>query len=200
MPGPNDAGFAGQQDEHTGASPFNVLDFMVRQTLGQAATATLVRVEAIDGDTVDVLPLVAQLDGAGQPVPHGTVYGLPFVRLQGGAYAVIIHPVVGDIGVAVFASHDISSVKASRGPANPGSRRRFDMADGVYLGGVLNGTPTQFVRLSPDGVEITSTVKVTVTAPDIELAGTLSINGDPYLMHTHTGVTAGVANSGGVTP
>ena len=57
----------------------------------------------------------------------------------------LIDPTQGDIGLAIFADRDISSVRANRAQANPGSYRRFDMADGVYIGGILNGMPTQTV-------------------------------------------------------
>lgn len=63
----------------------------------------------------------------------------------------IVDPVIGDIGIAVFADRDISTVKRTKAQGNPGSRRRFDAADGMYLGGLLNSAPTNYLQLSSDG-------------------------------------------------
>lgn len=157
----SDAGYPGVQQLPSATSERNAFDFMARMLMGQMGTATLVRVEACSNDggvtpvgTVDVLPLVNQINGAGDATPHGTIYGLPYQRVQGGTNAIIIDPQVGDIGLAVFASRDISSVKVNKAPSNPGSRRQFDMADGLYLGGMLNGTPEQYVRFYDGGVEV----------------------------------------------
>lgn len=168
--------FAGQLNPEAWGSHFNLMDFVGRQLLSGTATAAMVLVKAVTstGDvaapgTVDVQPMVAMIDASGKAYPHGTVFELPFFRLQGGANAFIIDPQVGDIGVAVFCSHDISAVKASKAPAPPGSRRRFDMADGLYLGGFLNGVPTRYVRFASDGLYVVSPDKVTVQAPEIDL-------------------------------
>lgn len=159
----------------------NAIDFLIRVTMGQMATATIVQVQTVTppddplgpAGTVDVKPMVAQLDGSGQPVEHGTVYGLPYLRLQGGPNAVILDPKPDDIGLAVFASRDISAVKATKAPANPGSRRQFDMADGLYVGGFLNGTPTQYVRFHDGGIQI-----VTPGNVEIQAGGDVSVTAD----------------------
>lgn len=179
-------GMAGLADAN---GEWNRLQFAIRQVMNRMATTNLVQVQAVeetaDGFTVDVQPMVAQVDGAGNAVPHGIVHNLPVWRVQGGTSAVIVVPAVGDIGVAVFASTDISGVKRSKSPTTPGSARRFDWADGMYLGGILNALPTQFVRLDEDGVTITSASVVTINAPggvlingDATVNGSASVDGD----------------------
>lgn len=164
---------------------FNNMAFMVQQALGKMQTATLVRIESCTNSGglspvgyVDVTPLVNQLDGQGNPTPHVTIYNVPYFRLQGGANGVIIDPQKGDIGVAVFASRDISQVKTTRKQGNPGSHRQYSFADGMYLGGMLNGTPTQYVQFSAAGIRIHSPTAIILEAPDIQLnAATVEING-----------------------
>jgi hypothetical protein len=107
---------------------------------------------------------VNQVDGAGNATPHDVLHHLPYFRLQGGSDAVILDPKVGDIGLAGFASRDISSVKSTKAQANPGSARSFDMADGVYIGGMLNGVPEQYVQFTQGGINIVSPHAVTVNA------------------------------------
>lgn len=140
---------------------YNNIIFVIRQAMVKLQTATLVRVESCTNNGgvspvgyVDVTPLVNQVDGAGNPTPHATIFGLPYLRIQGGANAIIIDPKPGDIGMAAFASRDISKVKATKQQANPGSLRTYDYADGMYLGGMLNGTPTQYIRFTDTGIEL----------------------------------------------
>lgn len=143
------------------SSSFNNQTFLVEQLLALIRTATLVQVQKCTNNgelaavgTVDVLPLVNMTDGLNNGSEHGTLYKLPYCRVQGGVNAIIIDPKPGDIGVAVFADRDISVVKKTKKRANPSIRRRHSMADGIYLFGVLNAVPTQYIRFSDDGIEI----------------------------------------------
>ncbi|WP_088158536.1 oxidoreductase [Achromobacter xylosoxidans] len=169
-------GYPGLAQAGQGDSEFGALQFLISQALNRVSTATLVKVVSVTNSGglspvgfVDVQPLVNQLDGAGNAVPHGVLHRLPYFRLQGGADAVILDPKVGDIGMAAFANRDISLVKTSKAQNNPGSWRSHDMADGLYFGGLLNGTPVQYVQFTASGINVVSPAKVTVSAPDIEL-------------------------------
>ena len=198
---------------------FNNMAFMVQQALGKMQTATLVRIESCTNSGglspvgyVDVTPLVNQLDGQGNPTPHVTIYNVPYFRLQGGANGVIIDPQKGDIGVAVFASRDISQVKTTKKQGNPGSHRQYSFADGMYLGGMLNGTPTQYIQFSTAGIRIHSPTRVKIDAPDVLIEAqtveinaststtvttpTFTVNGDA-VVNGHTTMAGGVAQTGG---
>jgi len=111
----NDIPVYGQQELSSGNTEFNSLQFLIQRALSRINVATLVQVRAVDPGagllvgTVDVLPLVNQVDGAGVAIPHTTLYGLPYLRVQGGNSAFICDPIVGDVGLAVFADRDISS-------------------------------------------------------------------------------------------
>lgn len=198
----NDQGYQGLQRPGADQSDFNAHAFLIRSLLGtEVRTATLVQIKAVTNagelapvGFVDVLPLVAQVDGEGRPMPHTTIYNLPYFRLQGGADAIILDPKVGDIGIAVFADRDISSVKTAKGQANPGSSRTFDMADGLYIGGVLNGTPQQYIRYYSGGIKVYSPTKIRLEAPEIELSATTSIKGEaPLIRNTATGSVEAIA-------
>jgi hypothetical protein len=169
-------GFAGQNGLRAQASEYDAIASIVEQLMGRAAFVKIVKVVAVspannDGQvaaagTVDVLPLVNLVDGVGNATKQDTVYGLTYFRMQGGSNAVILDPQVGDIGVAVVCDRDISSVKETRAQANPGSRRRFSLSDGIYLGGVLNGTPEQYLRYASDGVYVVSPSKILLKVGD----------------------------------
>lgn len=180
-------GRAGQQGLTDDTSEFNKVAFVVRQALGRVSTMKLVRIVAVhapDGlentGTVDVLPLVDQADGLGNTTPMGTVFGLIYFRMQGGANAVIMDPAVGDIGLAVVADRDISAVKATRDQAPPGSKRRFSIPDGVYIGGVLNGAPTCYIQFTDGGFKIVdaSGHVLEAKASGFSLTGNLAVTGN----------------------
>lgn len=158
------------------AGEYNTLVYVIRQLMSQMETAMPVEVVACTNagaisavGLVDVKPLINQVDGNNQPVPQTTVFGLPYVRLQGGANAVVIDPEPGDIGVAVFASRDISTVKATKAAATPASKRVYSMSDGMFIGGGLNAAPTQYIQFNATGITVHSPTKVAVQAPRVDV-------------------------------
>lgn len=179
----------GQQNPGTIGTPYNVLAFVFQQLLQNIQTVSLVKVLSCTNDggltpvgRVSVQPLVFQISGSGTITPHGEIADLPYMRLQGGQDALILDPKPGDIGVALFSSRDIANVKAdpagavAAGGATPGSPGAFDWADGLYMGGFLNGNPTQYIRFSADGIEIVSPTKITLQAPTVEIDASTAFN------------------------
>lgn len=148
----------GQQTLYDTGSDLNMLVFIFNRLIARTVTMKVVKVMSVtagSGDlpgTVSVKPLVMQVDGQGNASAHGTVFGLPYLRLQAGANAVILEPVVGDIGLCIVADRDISTVKANKAESPPGSFRKFDLADGIYIGGILNPAPDQFVKFTSTGM------------------------------------------------
>lgn len=181
----SDTGYSGRFSLGDATTPYNAQRFFVEEIIGRIATATIVKVISCTNSggvspigTVDVQPAVNQIDGQGNPTAHGTIHKLPYLRIQGGANAVIIDPVAGDIGLAVFCSTDISAVKSSGGVSNPGSFRRYDWADGIYVGmAISKTTPTQYVQINSGGVTIVGTGAVAITGPAITLNGAVNVNG-----------------------
>lgn len=179
--------------------------YVVQQLLSRIETSLPVRVVSVTTDGavglsgfVDAVPVVQMLDGDNNTVDHATIFRLPYCRVQGGENAIIIDPEVGDLGVAVFASRDIANVKVARGDAPPGSYRQFDMADGMYLCGLLNKAPTQYVRFHSGGIEIHSPTEVKVTAPSIKAeadALTATVTGAATLTAATATITASGAAS-----
>lgn len=218
----------GQQSAGTQQHEYNTLVFVFRQLLQRIRYMDLVKVVSVTNNGgvspvgfVSIQIMANQMTGRRQSIPHGTIYNIPYQRLQGGKSAIILDPQPGDIGAAGFCSRDISAVKSTKALANPGSfRGPGDPADGLYFGGFLNGLPTQYVQFlqdgsgNPSGVTIVSPVKITLQAPIVDIEATTSvtinaplndikgggtkIDGKPFLPHGHSGVTVGGANTGGV--
>lgn len=191
---PTGGGYNGPAWRATFGSQFNAMAFLVRQIIAGKAFSAVVTVQSVSpGEVgpvgiVSVQPMVNQIDGFGNQVPHGTIYNLPYFRLQGGTNAVIIDPVVGDTGVAVICDRDISIVKATGTISGPGSFRQNDWADGVYFGGFMNGTPTQYVQFTEGGINIVSAGTLDLTAAGavtIQSGGTITLDGIVWDIHDH---------------
>lgn len=186
------AGYTGLQSYADGGHDYAELMFVINMAMRRISTCTLVEVKTVTNDGgvspvgfVDVKPMVHMLDGDNNAIPHGVIYHVPYFRLQGGQNAVICDPVVGDIGLCSFASHDISSVKTNKAESNPGSRRRFNMADGLYMGGFLNSAPKNYIQFTAGGIKI--------NAPSVKVSGNFTVeNGVTGSFTTPTGQTVTV--------
>lgn len=151
----------GDYAHNRGTSPtsaYNAMQFAIEMAKAAMNTCTIVKVTKVSTNgqvaavgRVSVQPLVQMVDGINQTVDHVNIFNLPYFRLGSGTKAIIMDPKVGDIGVAVFADRDISSVKKNKKVSSPGSGRRFNMADGVYISTCLSDAPETYIRFTDDG-------------------------------------------------
>lgn len=186
----------GIADEDTDSTELNRLAFLIKVLQREMSTAIPVIITATQaGDTnasgyVDARPLIAQIDAWGNSLPMAVLHHLPYFRLQAGRAGVVLDPVPGDIGLAVFAQSDCSTLKqGQKETAQPGSWRKFDQADGFYIGGFINTNIDTYVRFAQDGsVKIAAPGNVTIDAPQVTYTGDIICGGFSYLGHTHTGV------------
>lgn len=195
----NNAGYA-RPDNLGGAGE---LKFIIESVVSRIQTVMLVQVLKVKSGginpvgMVDVQPMVAQLDGDGNAVAHGVIHNIPYMRLQGGSNAIIIDPQVGDIGMCGFCSRDISSVKINKSLSTPQSKRRFDFSDGLYFGGFLNGTPTQYIMFS-DGIKIYSPSKIELEAPETVITSpNVKIDGTTMQVDANTTQNGSFSQTGG---
>lgn len=155
-------------------SGHNALRFAMDMAANAKMTCTIVKVKKVrndnDGDPdsvapigrVDVLPLVQMVDGIQRTTDHVAVYNLPYMRVVGGKRAIIMDPKEGDIGFVVTADRDISGVKQKKDTAPPGSGRKFNIADGMFVGAVLSEKPESYIRFKGDSeIEISPDKGVT---------------------------------------
>lgn len=197
----------GLREFSTNTSEYNRMRFMVESILREYLnTAALVRVDSCTAPgtgspagTVSATPLVAQTDAQGNKLPMASIPRLPFMRYQAGVAAIILDPVAGDQGVAVFFKNDSSTVGAgTTEPQRPGSTRSFSQSDGAYIPGVQNLAPTVWIEITQDetiiihapqgvtvetdqdcfvnaggSVDITAGTECNITAPVINLRGAL---------------------------
>ena len=175
----------GVADIYARETQYNQLSFLMRtlmnKELNTAIPVKVTKVMAGSGSVgyVQALPLVNDMDAQGNAVDVPIIPNLPYFRLQGGKVAVITDPVVGDIGLAVFAQKDTSNVVAGTNkPVQAGSFRKFSMSDGWYIGGFLNQAPETFLQLNQDGTAVlTANSGVTING-NVTVNGTITSTGD----------------------
>lgn len=190
------AGWLGVRDAN---NPFSVQAFAIKMALARVRTATPVIVKAVtsagadDQWTVDVQPLINQVDGDGNPQAHGIIKGIPVANLSGANGSVSIKPTAGDLGFIVCGDRDMSAAVRGKAIANPSSRRMHALADAVYYGGfgALNTSAHQ-VLIDDTGITINSTKAVKINAPN----GT-TITGDVAVIGKITATAAITAGQGG---
>lgn len=160
------------QNYETAGSEFNRQRFSIAQFIKERVhTAQIVRVVDVfpsppgSGNSneeglfglVNVELAIKPVDNLGRRVESNTMYNLPYIRLQGGSAAFVLDPKPGDWGLAIFCERDISTFKRTREDTLPGSSRFLSQSDGIYLGGLLNGAPKVFIKVSDSGgIEIES--------------------------------------------
>ena len=182
----------GLQKPNTASSAYNAMDFIIKRAISEKVnTAIICKVVNRSGQYVDVLPLVTPVSGFGETVEPTTLFHLPYMRYQAGTAGIILDPVAGDIGLAVFAQKDCSNVvQGTTEPQQPGSFRGNSMANGFYVGGFLNQNPTTIIELKQDGsIFINATGNVTVK-------GDVIADGISLKNHTHGGVESGGSDTG----
>lgn len=211
-------------------SEMNQLDFFVRQIIAQMVSTSIpVRVDSVERGQegsaalyVDVTPLICQTDADGNALPSVSIPHLPYFRLQHGTAGIICDPVPGDVGLAVFAQQDCSTLSGQTEPVQPGSFRCLDMSDGFYLGGFWGQKLATFVHVEQDGTihvvapeshttdsptvivnckkSIVNSETTTVNASDSVKIDTPSttITGDVKILKT-LAVTGHISGSGGLS-
>ncbi len=187
--------YPGQMGITSANHPANAHDFLIKQHVSRVRTMTMAKVIAVssDGSTVDIQPLINQVDGQGNVTPHGTVYGIQIHKFSGGNGTVQVTPTIGDIGMIHCADRDMSAAISAKGAAAPGSNRTHDFADSVYMGGFgnINGTPTNSMVWGANGLTIT-----VGSASYVFGSSGLAVTGN---VTATQGITAGMGGADSVT-
>lgn len=160
----------------------NILTSFFQSMQSQVHTALPVEVVKVDTNkqTVSLESLVSMVDNEGNKVEYGLMSNVPYIRLQASNYGIIIDPKVGDKGLAIFCSRDISNVKKSKIPA---SHRKHSISDGIYIASLFNGKPKTYLKFNDNTVEIVATqIKIN---GDVTITGDANIAGISFKEHLH---------------
>lgn len=169
--------------------------FIIQQLISNVHTMIPVEVVSVSIPTgtlapigrCSVRPLVQQVDGNNNVYGRGEIINVPYLRVQGGKNAVVLDPVVGDVGLCGFCERDISMVKRTGAEAAPNTRRQYSLNDAVYMFTMMSGTPEQFVHFKDSGIDIKSTGDININGLVIKPNGQLVLaNGVVVDTHIHS--------------
>lgn len=138
---------------------------------------------------VDIQLMIEQTNGQKKGNETAIICNVPYIRIQGGTNAVIIDPEINDLGVAIFASRDITNFKEARRQTPPATWRKFSISDAIYIGGIRNQKPVQYIHFRNDGIEIYSPKRVHITTP------TVLIDSDNTTINTSENTTINANNA-----
>lgn len=155
----------------------------------------IVMVTAVYGEApnlkVDFLPLVTRTTNTGAPIPNAQVYGASVWRLQRGSSAIIMDPVAGDIGIALYCDKDSDNARRDRISGAPNTTRCHSRIDALYLGGLLNQQPDQFIEFADSAINITSPNPVNVTCSKATIIAPDGVTVESPNSHFTGNITAG---------
>lgn len=145
-------------------SPLNQHAFLHRQIQGEQRTHFAAEIVAVHNRnsmtkpcTVDIRPVLSDVDGLGQAQKPDVIYGVPVPRNQSGDSVIINDPNVGDRAHFSVFDRDHSSAQASDWKSgNPGSFRRSTLSDAVFHAVFPREAQEvkQYVRMDENGVDI----------------------------------------------
>lgn len=159
------------------------IDYIFEKLLADKTFIELVTVVASypDTQTIDVKPLVCRTDPASNPVANSVVHGVACLRWQCGGSAIIMDPVIGDIGLMLATDRDSSAVRLSREESQPITKETHSRSDGIYLGGLLNMHPSQFIELKDGMINISTPDTVNISCKDAKVTASEGLTIDTPL-------------------
>lgn len=199
---------------------------IIEYNLDKLSTALPCIVVSVAENAVDVKSALLTRYRDDSVAEGATLLNVPLVT-PGSSTALVNIPVKpGDIVLCIFSMRGLDAFKAGDGtPAAPTDFRMFDKRDAMAIPGIFPfemhpnlkrvlpfnpdalsltqdiGLPTEsIVELSDAGITLKQgATSVVVSSAGVDITGLLTINGVPFPLHTHTGVTTGGGLSGPVS-
>lgn len=147
-------------------------------------------VEKYENGRVTVTPAIKRIFEDGSEVGLSSIPDVPIAYPASSVYSITFPIEVGDEGILIFSHRDISAFKASGKLDIPVTYRKHSLADAIFIPCVVTSTVQHTELKITDG-----TAEIKMGSGQIDLNGTILINGQPFSTHTHSGVQTG----GGVT-
>ncbi len=154
-------------------SEYNALNFIItsiiKSTVNTCYAVTVTKVDA-DNQKVTVKPLIAQIDADNNKIELPEIFEIPYFRYSAGNTAVRLNPVAGDIGVLIVFKSDSSNIKTgNNSQILPNSFLNYPLYSGIYIGGMLNNEPENYIEIKDDNITINANQKVVINCQNAEV-------------------------------
>jgi hypothetical protein len=185
----------------------------------RVACPAIVQTVDYEKQTLTAIPAIREKMNDGQGnlswVEIPLLLDVPFFVYSGGGYCLTLPIKTGDDCLIVFGDNCMDAWWQNGGIQNQVESRRHDLSDGFAIVGfrsqpaVVSGYSAGTAQLRNKAgdayVEIAgSTINivggaVNISAGSVNIGGSTTIDGKPFLPHTHGGVLSGPDNTGGVS-
>lgn len=182
----------------------NALLYIINKEVDKVKTMILVRVVGVNTvetavrkvDTIDVIPVIQEVDANNEAVPLDIIPNIKYIRWQFGNNAIKAVPAIGDIGIMIISKKDASRISINSGIVT--TKREYCLQDGVYIGGLLgfNSEPTQFIDFTENGIDITSDKDLTINVKNATINASESASVISPVVNLGTDTGFGVARIG----
>lgn len=112
---------------------------MIASEISKINTSFLAKVVKVDGNKVDVAPLLKRENNLGEVVDGMIVQGICVYTASMAGFEIVPPVAVDDIGLCIALQEDIQSYMADGNVGLPLSPRRFDRQDSIFLPCKLQG-------------------------------------------------------------
>lgn len=161
-------------------SEYNALNFIItsiiKSTVNTCYAVTVTKVDT-DNQKVTVKPLIAQIDADNNKIELPEIFEIPYFRYSAGRTAVKLNPVAGDIGVLIVFKSDSSNIKTgNNSQILPNSFLNYPLYSGIYIGGMLNNDPENYIEIKDDSITINANKKIVINCQTAEINADSEVN------------------------
>ncbi len=154
-------------------SEYNALNFIItsiiKSTVNTCYAVTVTKVDT-DNQKVTVKPLIAQIDADNNKIELPEIFEIPYFRYSAGRTAVKLDPVAGDIGVLIIFKSDSNNIKTGdNSQILPNTFLNYPLYSGVYIGGMLNNEPKNYIEIKDDNITINANKSVIINCQNAEV-------------------------------
>lgn len=152
----------------------NQINSLINNALLNINTLFPAIIVSIDGLTCTIRTIINVLT-INQKTPDPMVIeNVPIAQIKGGNAGIIVPYKINDIVMCGAMQRDISSFKDNDWQqGNPASARKFNIGDAIVLFNLSNSTPTTFVEITDDVINITTSGSQSV---NINTTGAVNVN------------------------
>lgn len=167
---PTSKGIANYEDLTTEYNALNfIITSIIKSTVNTCYAVTVTEVDT-DNQKVTVKPLIAQIDADNNKIELPEIFEIPYFRYSAGRTAVKLDPVAGDIGVLIIFKSDSNNIKTGdNSQILPSSFLNYPMYSGIYIGGMLNNEPENYIEIKDDNITINANQKVVINCQNAEV-------------------------------
>lgn len=161
-------------------SEYNALNFIItsiiKSTVNTCYAVTVTEVDT-DNQKVTVKPLIAQIDADNNKIELPEIFEIPYFRYSAGRTAVKLDPVAGDIGVLIIFKSDSNNIKTGdNSQILPNTFLNYPLYSGIYIGGMLNNDPENYIEIKDDSITINANKKIVINCQTAEINADSEVN------------------------